>query len=155
MVSVDHQKWLTKLMGYDFDIQYKPGLENKAVDALSRVGSEPTLAALSIPRLKVLEELETQVMADEGLRQIVEALQEDPNSVTGYSMVQGQLLYKHRLVLPRHSPLIKAVLHELHDGCVGGHSGFLKTLKRIATTFYWVGMRGDIWRYVAECPVCQ
>ena len=89
MVNVDHQKWLTKLMGYDFDIQYKPGLENKAANALSRVRIEPTLTALSNPCLKVLEELETQVMAEEGLRRIMESLREDPNSVAGYSIVQG------------------------------------------------------------------
>lgn len=32
MVEGDHHKWLLKLMTYNFDIQYKQGIENKAVD---------------------------------------------------------------------------------------------------------------------------
>ena len=33
--TLDQQKWLVKLMGYDYKIKYRPGCENVAVDALS------------------------------------------------------------------------------------------------------------------------
>ena len=49
MVTEKHQRWLSKLLGYDFEIQYRPGLENKAADDLSRRGEEPQLVALSVP----------------------------------------------------------------------------------------------------------
>lgn len=65
------------------------------------------------------------------------------------------MLYKGRLVLPSSSPLIPTILQEYHNGLVGGHSGFLRTYKRILQEFYWMGMKGDIRKFVAECVVCQ
>ena len=48
LVSEEHKKWLSKLLGYVFDIQYQPSLENQAADASSRVRYESSLLAMSV-----------------------------------------------------------------------------------------------------------
>lgn len=54
-VTMDYQKLLTKLLGYDFKIYYKPGIENKAAEGLSRKAVtfvhclQLALATLTVP----------------------------------------------------------------------------------------------------------
>jgi len=48
--SEEQQKWVTKMLGYDFEIVYKKGKENIVADALSQKDEkdEALLCALSI-----------------------------------------------------------------------------------------------------------
>lgn len=91
-MSLEHQKWLTKLLGFDFDIHYKPGLENKAADALSRQGTALSLMAVTVPQALLLDEVAEQMARDEKLGAILENLQRV--TTLGFALVQGQLLYK-------------------------------------------------------------
>lgn len=48
VIAGEYQKRIAKLMGYDFNIEYKKGLENMAVDALSRLPPVLELELLSV-----------------------------------------------------------------------------------------------------------
>ena len=56
---------MTKLMGLDFEIQYKLELENKYVDALSH---QMIFATLSMVRSQLWTELEQEAAQDSNLQ---------------------------------------------------------------------------------------
>ncbi|CAJ2662808.1 unnamed protein product [Trifolium pratense] len=44
---------------------------------------------------------------------------------------------------------------EFHSPPQGGHSGFLRTYRRIAANVYWPGMKNTVQNFVKECDTCQ
>lgn len=142
-------------MGFDFEIQYKSRLENKAVDALSRINHGPELQALSVPLVLNFEVLSSQALQDEKLRKICETLQVNSKAVAGYSLQQGRLFYKGRLVIPKKSPFIPLLLQEFHCSKIGGHLGVLKTYKRLSSELFRDDMSEDVADFVSACIVCQ
>jgi len=133
----------------------KKGKENKAADALSRKGENGELNAFSLWQLREFPEWEAEIQQDEKLRDIYTTLVKGRQEVPGYCISKGCLTYNGRLVLPKNSSRIPMLLKEFHDGPLGGHSGPLRTFKRMSGMFYWEGMRKDIQRYIAMCDVCQ
>ena len=129
VVNESYQKWVAKLLGYDFEIQFWPGLENKAVDALSCIPISMELATLTIPNRLDTSLISSQVEANPHLAKIRQRLLVDPDAYPWYSLDHGILLYKGRLVLPKASPLVPALLQEGHASVIGGHFGFLRTYK--------------------------
>ncbi|GJV84737.1 retrotransposon-related protein [Tanacetum coccineum] len=122
ITTMDQQNWIAKLMGYQFSICYKPGKENRAADALSRI-YEGT-------------ELRTMISYPQWLD-------------------EGKLYHKGRLVISASSPWIPKLLVEFHNSPSGGHSGFYRMYRRLASRIYWLGMTKAVKEYVRACDVCQ
>jgi len=74
-------KWLHKLFGYDFKIQYKPGGENVAVDALSRC----FLVAWSNPKLEWLQTLKVELQRNDHLGKILQQCITNSQTDSNYS----------------------------------------------------------------------
>jgi len=113
------------------------------------------LNVISVSSLLDLEVVEKEVQKDEKLKNIFDSVVQDLNCVSRYSIQQGKLLFKGRLVLPRTSNLILTILHTFHDPVIRCHSRQLWTYKKIAAELFWKGMKSDIKLYVDQCSVCQ
>lgn len=147
---------MAKLLGYHFEVVYKPGPENKAADSLSRMFDEGELKSItSFPIWLQMQQVQQEVEHDEKLKKVIEDIQVDSDAHPGFSLQQGTLLYKNRLVLSSKSACIPMILQELHSTPVGGHSGFLRTYRRVAGNLYWIGMKKFVQEFVRNCYVCQ
>jgi hypothetical protein len=147
---------LAKLLGFQFEVRYKPGQENKAADALSRCYDDGDLNYLVYnPVWTDKESILEEIRQDAAIQKLREEVTNNPGSKPGFSIQQGILLYQGRLVLSASSTAIPQLLKEFHETPMGGHSGFLRTYKRIAENLYWVGMQKTIRDFVRACDVCQ
>ena len=105
---------------------YKPGLENKAAHALSRVPPTAHLNHISAPALVDLLVIKEEVEKDSHLKEIIAKLERN-DGVPDFTIEQGIMRYKGRLVISKTSTLLPIILHTYHDSVFEGHSRYLKT----------------------------
>lgn len=75
-------------------MKYKPGLENKAADALSRCYDEVDLATLiSYPKWLGSNKLLQEVKQDADIQRTLAELKQDPEAKAGFSIQQDILFY--------------------------------------------------------------
>jgi hypothetical protein len=78
ITTPEQQKWVAKLLGYDYEIQYRPGRENSAADALSRRPASPTLHNLFVPQLAIWEEIKHAATTDDYMAVVSNLVQTQP-----------------------------------------------------------------------------
>ena len=140
-------------MGFDYEIEYRPGCDNKAADALSRLHGE--LAAVSCPQHNWLKEVHKEACSHSDLVAIREAITRGDAAAERFKERDGMLWYQGRLVIPASSQYKLHIIREFHSTPIGGHSGVLRTYKRVAANFFWVGTKRDIQTYIQQCGICQ
>ncbi|CAL1403011.1 unnamed protein product [Linum trigynum] len=149
----DQHKWVSKLLGYDYEIHYRPGPSNVVADGLSWLSGGEVLATVTGPLPQFWDALRALTDTDiylQGCRDTV--VSEVPGH---YSFRQGLVFFRGCIVLPPGSSMVTTVLQEYHDSPFGGHSGVERTLRRIQAQFYWPRMSQDVKDCVASCDTCQ
>ncbi|XP_073035244.1 uncharacterized protein [Primulina eburnea] len=137
ITTPDQQYWLAKLLGYELEIKHRAGTDNGAADALSRREDVGELMAVSKTEWVGVREIMAEVEKDPVCKKIIEGISMAPDGDKHYSLVNGCLLFKGRLVIPRTSRWITTLLIDFHATPTGGHSGAFRMYKRIANNFFW------------------
>jgi hypothetical protein len=153
----EQQHYLAKLLGYNYEIQYKPGTTNVVADALSRIDQNPSIGflSLSIPHVVFLEELKKELSTDPTFQSICAQLTSDPLALPGFRLHDGLLLRKGRIWFSLDSRFRSLLMQEFHGTPMAGHAGLSKTMKRLSENFFWEGMKSEVQQFLRQCTVCQ
>ena len=121
--SEEEQKWVTNMLGYDFEIIYKKGKQNVVADAMSRKDEdvETLLCAISIIQPNLINEAREEWKNDEEVWELIRMLQQDSSTCDTFSWKNDLLWYKDHLYLYKNSQLKQKILMELHTSPLGGH----------------------------------
>lgn len=149
------QKWLSKLLGYNYTIEYKAGKSNTVPDILSRQHELLAIQTVSAPIFDSIQHIDNACKKDPESTVIIDALTRGIATKKNFSLVQGRLLYKGKIFVPASTEWRAKILHEYHASLIAGHSGYLRTLARLSKNFAWPGMRREVKLYVASCDQCQ
>ena len=85
--SKEQQKWVTKMLGYDFEIIYKKGKLNVVADALQRKDEEveALLCAISIIQPDWITKARDEWKKDEEVWTLIQKLQQAPSTSHTFS----------------------------------------------------------------------
>ena len=168
-------RWSDRLNAYNFDVEYKPGLENVVADLLSRnssatpettVGEEP-LAVLTIfggtplDALKI-SDVADATAADDELSAVARKcttgwLEVDVKTpwLAPYAKLSHELTVDSGVVFRGDTAVIpfslrQRVLQLAHEG----HPGIVKMRQRTHDTVWWPNINADVEAHVKNCAPC-
>lgn len=149
------QKVFTKLLGLNYKIVYKRGIDNSAADALSRKPPTDQLLAVSTSTPQWLDEIVASYHSDPKATELLTKLVVSVVHDKYFFLVNGLIRYKDKIWLGSSVELQSKVFHALHSSAVGGHSGAPATYHRIKQLFFWPNMKSNILHWVQSCKNFQ
>ena len=187
-VQVDHAplKWLLttsqpsgklmkvalKLSEFDFEVKYKPGIDNIVPDALSRYPESCLVMHTETEKLDMQNPIAQAQIADEQLEPIIKFLQEEtlPREeqlarkivlLSNYYVILDGLLFHldpkqhniEQLAVPK--TMVLEILQTNHDLAFAGHFGVRRVYDKIRRSYFWKNMYRDVKHYVKSCETCQ
>lgn len=128
-----HHKALTKLLGLQYQIEYKKGSTNQAADALSQHPAIPVgeILAITLSTPEWLQEIKAGYTDDLVTQKLLEKLNKNDSTIKHLAWDGDILRYKKHIWVGGNRNMQQKILHTLHSGAIGGHSGVQATLQRV------------------------
>jgi hypothetical protein len=153
--TVPQHQWLSKLFGFDFAVEYRPGRLNSVADALSRrdedASDTPRALAISGPTFAFLDELRAATLQDAEASRLTQRLQAGELGAP-WRLADGLLLHGKRIFVPGTADLRTGALDLVH---AVGHEGVQKTLQRLRAEFYIPHDKRLVQDHARTCVTCQ
>ncbi|GJW18229.1 putative mitochondrial protein [Tanacetum coccineum] len=124
-------KWLPNLIGYNFAIMCKKGVDNVIADALSRMHNT----------VELLSMISTSTITT------------DLYKKGHYTWHSQQLRRKGKLMVGNDETLRNELLQQVHGGSVGGHLRVKVTTHKLCSMFYWKKIRKEVEQFMRNCDV--
>jgi hypothetical protein len=143
-----HQKWVSKIQAYNFDIEYVKVKNNVVAYALSR-------RPLAYSMTELLVDWKPHLLVEYSKNRFSCELMDGELQDDRYKVINDIIYYKGRIYLVPGSTFRGKLLQDFHDAPIAGHQGFLKTSRQVREMFSWKGLKGDVLRHIRECATCQ
>jgi hypothetical protein len=149
-----HVKWVEYMQNFTFVIKHISGTSNKVADALSR-------KCLLLQEFKVktlgFDDLKDMYADDPEFKEVYEAAEnlvlKDRSQWDEYIIQEGLLFRGNQLCISNCS-LRENLLKEKHNGGLARHFGHDKTFAKLSESYFWLGMRSEVKRFVDRCRIC-
>ena len=78
-----------------------------------------------------------------------------PSPPPVYTLQDGLLLHRGRLIVPDVNHLRTLMIREVHDQVYTAHPSAKKTYQMLSSQYYWPGIDESVKRYVRNCHTCR
>lgn len=150
--TIPQHHWISKLFGFDFTVEFRPGHLNTVADALSRHDAEEiSLAAISRPTFQLYDDIRHDVMANDDTRHLRDKILAGEMGEP-WRVADGLVLHGRRVFVAATSALVPTLLQLAHGA---GHEGIQKTLVCFRADFFIHHDRALVRDFVRTCTTCQ
>jgi hypothetical protein len=142
---------VSKLLGFDFAVEYKPGGANIMADALSRRDADTiSELAVSVPSFDLVTAFRAAAATNDTLCKLREWLDHGELGEP-WHLVDELVTFHNRLYVPATFFLLPSILTAAHDD---NHEGVQRTLHRLRRDFHVASGRNAIQDFIRACVIC-
>uniref|UniRef100_A0A8C5R8C8 Gypsy retrotransposon integrase-like protein 1 n=1 Tax=Leptobrachium leishanense TaxID=445787 RepID=A0A8C5R8C8_9ANUR len=137
-------RWSLFFSRFDFRVTYKPGVQNKKADALSRLS----------PSIHPTPIIEPVLSPNRFIGMTTNLMQQirSHTDTNNQPQVMGTQEQRQQCLVPVQDRVM--VLQQFHDTLGSGHPGIRKTKDLIKRYFWWPTLDQDVRDFVGSCSVC-